>query len=101
MQGAQRPRPIQQIGEGASTAQRRRWPTTAVFQQTVGTGHRWPRHRGGTWWAQQDSNLQPTDYEFVANVLCLGKSSIGKRKLKNKKVSCDSRLAQLDEGGQN
>jgi len=34
-------------------------------------------------------------------VLCLGKSSIGKRKLKNKKVSCDSRLAQLDEGGQN
>ncbi|WP_218618601.1 hypothetical protein, partial [Xanthomonas oryzae] len=53
------------------------------------------------WWAQKDSNLQPKDYEFVANVLCLGKSSIGERKLQNKKVSCDSSLAQLDEGGQN
>ena len=53
------------------------------------------------WWARTDSNRGPRDYEFVANVLCLGKSSIGKRKLQNKKVSCDSSLAQLDEGGQN
>lgn len=39
--------------------------------------------------------------EFVANALCLGKSSIGERKLQNKTASCDSRLAQLGEAGQN
>jgi Predicted deacylase len=31
--GAQRPRPIWEIGEGASTAQRCRWPTAVVFQR--------------------------------------------------------------------
>lgn len=75
------------------------------MQRTVAVGPSpvqiaWPRMRGmrqGFAVAHQDSNLEPKDYEFVANVLCLGKASIGKRKLKNKKVSCDSSLAQLDE----
>jgi len=33
--GAQRPRHIRSIGEEASTAQRRRWPTAVVFQRPV------------------------------------------------------------------
>ena len=44
--GAQRPRHIKQIGEGASTAQRRRWPTAVVFQQAA-----WGCPRRPTWCA--------------------------------------------------
>ncbi|MEB1591813.1 hypothetical protein VDQ60_20175 [Xanthomonas campestris pv. campestris] len=60
-------------------------------------GHQWTL----IWWAHQDSNLEPKDYEFDVNAPCLGKPRIRQRKQQNKKVSCDSSLAQLGDDGQN
>ncbi len=72
-------------------------PATAHHQDA----HNIQLPHGCLWWAHQDSNLEPKDYEFVVDAPCLEKSIVRQRKQQNKKVSCDSSLAQLGEDGQN
>jgi hypothetical protein len=34
-----------------------------------------------SWWAQQDSNLRPRDYELMGELLCLEKAFVSERRL--------------------
>ena len=38
------------------------------------------------WWAHQDSNLEPRDYELVPKGACLGKTRVHHRRLRKSKV---------------